>query len=64
MLMRHDLVEVLKDPLKFAAQRGRHMIDDPLSIPTKTINYAKYDLPASSTPSWRRCTGTTRSSSA
>jgi len=45
MLMRHDLVEVLKDPLKFAAQRGRHMIDDPLSIPTKTINYAKYDLP-------------------
>ena len=46
MLMRHDLVEVLKDPLKFAAQRGRHMIDDPLAIPTKTINYAKYDLPA------------------
>jgi hypothetical protein len=45
MLMRHDLVEVLKDPLKFAVQRGRHMIDDPLSIPTKTINYAKYDLP-------------------
>ena len=45
MLMRHDLVEVLKDPLKFAAQRGRHMIDDPLAIPTKTINYAKYDFP-------------------
>jgi hypothetical protein len=45
MLMRHDLVEVLQDPLKFAAQRGRHMIDDPLSIPTKTLNYAKYDVP-------------------
>jgi hypothetical protein len=45
MLMRHDLVDVLKDPLRFAAQRGRHMIDDPLSIPTKTLNYAKYDLP-------------------
>jgi hypothetical protein len=45
MLMRHDLVEVLKDPLKFAAQRGRHMIDDPFSIPSKTINYAKYDVP-------------------
>jgi hypothetical protein len=45
MLMRHDLVEVLQNPLKFAAQRGRHMIDDPLAIPTKTINYAKYDLP-------------------
>jgi thiamine phosphate synthase YjbQ (UPF0047 family) len=45
MLMRHDLVEVLRDPLKFAAQRGRHMIDDPLAIPTKTLNYAKYDVP-------------------
>jgi hypothetical protein len=45
LLMRHDLVEVLKDPLKFAAQRGRHMIDDPFAIPTKTINYAKYDVP-------------------
>jgi hypothetical protein len=45
MLMRHDLVEVLKDPLKFAAQRGRHMIDDPFAIPTKTLNYAKYDFP-------------------
>ena len=45
MLMRHDLIEVLKDPLKFAAQRGRHMIDDPLAIPTKTLNYAMYDFP-------------------
>jgi hypothetical protein len=45
LLMQHDLVEVLKDPLKFAAQRGRHMIDDPLAIPSKTINYAKYDVP-------------------
>jgi hypothetical protein len=45
LLMRHDLVEVLKDPLKYAKQRGRHMIDDPLAIPTKTINYAKYDVP-------------------
>jgi len=45
MLMRHDLVEVLKDPLRFAAQRGRHMFDDPLSIPSKTVNYAKYDVP-------------------
>ena len=45
MLMRHDLVEVLKDPLHFAMQRGRHMIDDPLAIPSKTINYATYDVP-------------------
>jgi len=45
MLMRHDLVEVLRDPLKFAAQRGRHMIDDPFAIPSKTLNYARYDVP-------------------
>ncbi len=45
LLMRHDLVEVLKDPLKFAVQRGRHLIDDPFAIPSKTINYAKYDFP-------------------
>jgi thiamine phosphate synthase YjbQ (UPF0047 family) len=43
LLMQHDLVEVLKDPLRFAAIKGRHMLDDPLSIPSKTINYAKYD---------------------
>jgi hypothetical protein len=45
LLMRHDLVEVLQNPLKFAAQKGRHMIDDPLAIPSKTLNYAKYDVP-------------------
>ena len=45
LLMRHDLIEVLKDPLKFAVQRGRHLIDDPLAIPSKTLNYAKYDVP-------------------
>ena len=45
LLMRHDLIEVLQDPLKFAVQRGRHMIDDPLAIPSKTLNYAKYDVP-------------------
>ena len=45
LLMRHDLVEVLKDPLKYAVQRGKHMIDDPLAIPSKTLNYAKYDVP-------------------
>jgi hypothetical protein len=45
LLMRHDLVEVLQNPLKFAAQKGRHMIDDPLAIPSKTLNYAKFDVP-------------------
>jgi thiamine phosphate synthase YjbQ (UPF0047 family) len=44
MLMQHDLVEVLRNPLKFAALKSRHMLDDPLAIPSKTINYAKYDF--------------------
>jgi thiamine phosphate synthase YjbQ (UPF0047 family) len=44
MLMKHDLAEVLKDPLKFAAQRGRHLLADPRAIPTKTLDYAKYDF--------------------
>src|SRR5260221_10038234 len=44
LLMKHDLVEVLRNPLKFAALKSRHMLDDPLAIPSKTINYAKYDF--------------------
>ena len=44
LLMRHDLAEVLKNPLRFVAEKGRNMVVDPLAIPHKTINYAKYDL--------------------
>jgi hypothetical protein len=44
LLMQHDLKEVLQNPLKYAAQKGRHMLDDPLAIPGKTINYARYDV--------------------
>jgi hypothetical protein len=44
LLMQHDLREVLQNPFKFAAQKGRHMLDDPLAIPGKTINYARYDV--------------------
>lgn len=44
LLMQHDLAEVLRNPLKFAALKGRHILDDPLAIPSKTINYAKYDV--------------------
>jgi thiamine phosphate synthase YjbQ (UPF0047 family) len=43
MLIKHDLVEVLRDPFRFARLKGRHMIDDPLSIPGKTLSYAQYD---------------------
>jgi len=44
LLMQHDLVEVLRDPLKFMAQRGRHALGNPRAIPSKTLGYAKYDL--------------------
>jgi len=44
LLMRHDLAEVLADPLKFAASTGRRMLRDPLSIPSKSWGYARYDV--------------------
>ncbi len=44
MLMRHDLAEVLKDPIRFMAQRGRNMLRDPGAIKEKAKDYAKYDL--------------------
>jgi hypothetical protein len=44
LLMTHDLTEVLQDPLRFAALKGRHLLGDPLAIPGKTLNYAKYDF--------------------
>ena len=43
-LMRHDLAEVLRDPLRFMAEKSRHLLADPRSIPNKTIDYAKYDM--------------------
>jgi len=44
LLMRHDLREVLRDPLRFMAEKGRHALKDPRAIPTKTLGYATYDL--------------------
>ncbi len=44
LLMKHDLVEVLQDPLQFMARKGRNMLRDPGAIPNKAKNYAKYDL--------------------
>jgi hypothetical protein len=43
MLIQNDLVDVLRNPLRFAKIRGRHMLEDPLAIPGKTLSYAKYD---------------------
>jgi thiamine phosphate synthase YjbQ (UPF0047 family) len=44
LLMRHDLVDVLRNPLHFATIKGRSMLDDPLAIPGKTLSYARYDV--------------------
>jgi thiamine phosphate synthase YjbQ (UPF0047 family) len=44
LLMRHDLIEVLRDPLRFAMEKGRHALADPRAVPAKTLGYAKYDL--------------------
>lgn len=44
LLMRHDLREVLRNPLRFMAIQGRNALRDPLAIPTKTLGYAKFDL--------------------
>ncbi|MFT5514017.1 MAG: thiamine phosphate synthase YjbQ (UPF0047 family) [Rhodothermales bacterium] len=44
MLMRHDLADVLRSPIRFMAQRGRNMLRDPMSIKEKAKDYAKYDL--------------------
>ncbi len=44
LLMRHDLIDVLKDPLHFMAEKKRHLLADPWAIPNKTIEYAKYNM--------------------
>jgi thiamine phosphate synthase YjbQ (UPF0047 family) len=44
LLMQHDLAEVLRNPLRFAAERARHAWDDPRAVPAKALGYAKYDL--------------------
>ena len=42
--MRHDLSEVLRDPLRFMAEKAGHILGNPRAIPAKTLDYAKYDL--------------------
>ena len=44
LLMQHDLAEVLRNPLRFAAEKARHAWDDPGAVPAKALGYAKYDL--------------------
>jgi len=44
LLMQHDLADVLRNPLRFAAEKARHAWNDPKAVPAKAIGYAKYDL--------------------
>jgi thiamine phosphate synthase YjbQ (UPF0047 family) len=44
LLMQHDLAEVLQNPLRFAAEKARHAWNDPLTVPSKALGYAQYDL--------------------
>jgi thiamine phosphate synthase YjbQ (UPF0047 family) len=44
LLMRHDLKDVLRDPLRFMAEKAGHILGNPRAIPAKTLDYAKYDL--------------------
>jgi hypothetical protein len=44
LLMRHDLIDVIRDPMRFVAEQGRNILADPWAIPARTIDYAKYDF--------------------
>ncbi len=44
LLMKHDLREVLRDPFRFALEKGKHILADPRAVPEKTRSYAAYDL--------------------
>ena len=44
LLMRHDLAEVLADPLRFLARTGRNALANPGAFAQKSWGYAKYDL--------------------
>ena len=44
LLMKHDLAEVLRDPLRYVAEKGRHALANPRAVPAKTLGYAKYDF--------------------
>ena len=44
LLMQHDLADVLRNPLGFAAEKARHAWNDPMAVPAKALAYARYDL--------------------
>ena len=44
LLMTHDLFQILKNPLKFMAEKGKYLLQNPRKIPSRTKEYAKYDF--------------------
>jgi len=44
LLMKYDLAEVLSNPLRYVAERYRHVLANPRAVPAKTLGYAKYDF--------------------
>jgi thiamine phosphate synthase YjbQ (UPF0047 family) len=44
LLMRHDLADILRDPVRFMAHQGRRMLRNPRAVPTKSLGYARYDV--------------------
>jgi thiamine phosphate synthase YjbQ (UPF0047 family) len=44
LLMTYDLVEILRNPLKFMGEKGKYILHNPSKIPERTKEYAKFDL--------------------
>jgi thiamine phosphate synthase YjbQ (UPF0047 family) len=44
LLMKYDLADVLRNPLRFAAEKYRHALANPRAVPGKALGYAKYDF--------------------
>ena len=42
--MKHDLADVLRNRLRFVAEKYRHAVANPRAVPAKTLGYAKYDF--------------------
>jgi len=44
LLMRHDLADVLREPLRFMREKASHLFARPGAIANRSLDYAKYDM--------------------
>lgn len=44
LLMTHDLIDVLRNPMEFMGEKGKYILHNPHTIPRRTREYAKYDF--------------------